>query len=378
MTAPAKIAMRLYLGAALPSPAPEAVLRSLTSAQVIRKDNDPGGFQLTFNADRTKGAGADYGLLQSPLLKPGIRAVIAVQMNGTETILIDGFITNQELSHDRQFGGAALTVSGEDVSYAMDRVELSLEFPQMGDSMIVAAALAKYSAVAAPLVSPTATDLIPMEEERTPQQNSTDRAMVKQLAGVHGYIFCIQPTPVLGVNTAYWGPPRIGPTAPALTVDMGSATNVETLSFHQDASAPVLMYGFVQDRDTEEDMPLATTTSTRLPPLAADPALDVANPLQARRLFVDPRYGYLRAMADAQAVTDISTDRVVTATGVVDTTRYGAVLEAPGLVAVRGVGRSYDGRYYLPEVTHQFTRGTYRQSFTLTREGTGSTIERVA
>lgn len=379
MTTPARISLQLYLGIAVPAPAPESVARWLSAADVTRRHNDAGQFQLTFRIDRGQSPADDYALLKTPLLKPGARVVVAVRINGTETILIDGFVRTQDLAHDRQFGGAVLTVGGEDVSYAMDRVELSLEYPEMGDSMIVAAALAKYAAVAAPQIIPTPTDLIPQTVERTPQQNATDRAFVKQLAGVHGYIFSIRPTATLGLNTAYWGPPpRVGRVAPALTMDMGSATNVEAVSFHEDASRPVLMYGMVQDRDTEEDMPLATLGSTRLPPFAADPALNPANPFQARALFTDPRYGYLRALADAQAVTDVSTDQVVVATGSVDTLRYGAVLEAPGLVDLRGAGMTHDGRYYVAEVAHSLSRGAYRQQFTLTREGVGSTIRSVA
>ena len=63
--------------------------------------------------------------------------------------------------------------------------------------------------------------------------------------------------------------------------------------------------------------------------------------------------------------------------GELDTLRYGAVLEAPGLVPVRGAGFTYDGTYYVQQVTHQISRGNYKQRFTLTREGTGSLIAEV-
>jgi hypothetical protein len=68
----------------------------------------------------------------------------------------------------------------------------------------------------------------------------------------------------------------------------------------------------------------------------------------------------------------------VTAQGEVDTLRYGAVLEAAGLVDVRGAGRSFDGRYRIDTVTDRIARGSYRQAFSLAREGTGSTIDRVS
>jgi hypothetical protein len=160
-------------------------------------------------------------------------------------------------------------------------------------------------------------------------------------------------------------------------MDVGPATNVEKISFQLDSLAPIQVYGMVQDTTTEEDFPLATFASTRLPPLATDPAFSPGGLLQRRDLFTDPRYGYFQAMVDAQATTDVSTDKVVTAQGEVDTLRYGAVIEAPGLIDVRGAGQSYDGRYRVDAVTHRIARGSYTQAFTLAREGTGSTISTV-
>jgi len=46
-------------------------------------------------------------------------------------------------------------------------------------------------------------------------------------------------------------------------------------------------------------------------------------------------------------------------------------------VGVRGVGSTYDGLYYVQSVTHRIRPGSYKQSFTLTREGVGSTVPRV-
>ena len=79
-----------------------------------------------------------------------------------------------------------------------------------------------------------------------------------------------------------------------------------------------------------------------------------------------------QAFSRAQAQTDASTDSVVTASGELSAVRYGALLQARSLVGVRGVGYTYDGFYYVKSVTHNITRGDYKQSFTLTREGLGA------
>ena len=380
MSAPASIKLELWLGTAVPSPAPQSVTEKLQSVEVTRNADSPSAFQLHFHVDRTAGVSSDFALLAGGLLQPWNRVIVSVRMNGSSTILIDGFITHQELAHDSQFSASTLTVTGEDVSILMDRVELSLEYPGMPDSAIAFVILSKYTAIGiAPEVVPTPVDLLPDPLERTPQQNGTDRCYLQSLAAPYGYRFSVRPGPVPMTNIALWGPPlNLGAVAPALSMDVGGATTIDKISFQLDSLAPIQMYGSVQDSDTQEDLPLATFASTRLPPLAADPAFSPGGLLQRRNLFTDPRYGYLRAMADAQAQTDVSTDRAATARGELDTSRYGAILDVPGLVDVRGAGESYDGRYRVDAVTHSLARGKYRQSFTLAREGTGSTIGRVS
>ena len=60
--------------------------------------------------------------------------------------------------------------------------------------------------------------------------------------------------------------------------------------------------------------------------------------------------------------------------GELDVFRYQGILSLPGLVGVRGAGYEHDGYYYLTSVTHSITPTSYKQSFTLAREGLGSTV----
>ena len=43
-------------------------------------------------------------------------------------------------------------------------------------------------------------------------------------------------------------------------------------------------------------------------------------------------------------------------------------------MGVGGAGFSYDGFYYVRRVTHTLKPGEYRQSFTLSRDGTGALL----
>jgi hypothetical protein len=82
------------------------------------------------------------------------------------------------------------------------------------------------------------------------------------------------------------------------------------------------------------------------------------------------------ALARAQGAADASTDSV-TATGTLDALRYGDLLTARGLVGLRGAGWTHDGLWYVQRVSHRIRRGEYTQDFTLTRDGSGSTIPAV-
>ena len=85
----------------------------------------------------------------------------------------------------------------------------------------------------------------------------------------------------------------------------------------------------------------------------------------------------------AQAATNAlaqatNTPDAVQGTGEIDSVRYGNVLRARKLVNIRGAGLTYDGTFYVKSVTHTITRGDYKQSFSVSREGTGSLLPVVA
>jgi hypothetical protein len=387
------VLLNLYTGPTQLTPAPLEITQALEGVQVTRSDSAPCGFQLTFHIERT-GAAQDYALLTSPLLKPFSRIAVTVSLSGMPSILIDGYITHQELAPTAAPGGSTLTVTGEDVSVKMDMMEISIEWPAMGDFLIAEAVLAKYWLIGiVPDVQPTLSDLIPFGY--VAQQNSTDRCYAQQLANKNGYLFYVEPGPTLGSSRAYWGPPVLtGTPQLALNVDMGPFTNIETITFGYNALAPTINYGLVQVGIVP--VPVLIGASTRTPLLSTDPAMQdysglASNPLsflddlaslQVRgTLFQHQGLNIVDAYTMAQSITNLSTDEVVTVEGTLDAVRYGAVLNAPGLVVVRGAGTSYDGIYYVKQVTHAIStrlgEWNYKQNFKLTREGVGTTIQEV-
>lgn len=371
------VALTLRVGEPLAEPAPAWLVSAIDSVSVTQRDSAPSGFQISFSAERTVESGDNFNVLNTSLLEPGNRVSISVNVLGTPSVLMEGFITNQQLMPETPGAEGRLVVTGEDVSVAMDLYEYSLEYPELPDFAIVNLILAKWLALGVvPEVIPSPAGAISPFSVK--QQTCTDRAYIQQLAAQAGYQFCIKPGPSVGMSVAYWGPqPRLDSPQPALTAGVGPGSNVEEISFTYDQMSAQRYWGLVQNKLTGDPLPLATVDGIFLKSFATTSTL-AGHPLFSKtNLFQDPGEGYADAFVSAQTQTNLSAQNAVTAQGKLDGLRYGHVLTAPGVVDVRGVGTTYDGTYYVSEVTHNLSRKGYDQSFTLSREGTGTTISTV-
>lgn len=369
------IHLTLLIGPTVAIPAPPSIAEALQSAQVTLNDEGRSGFQLTFQIGRSGPTDLlDYGLLMNPLLKSFNRVILIATFNVVPQVLIDGIITNQQMSPGSEPGTATLTLTGEDVSVMMDMVKKRMPHPAQPDPVIVAKIIASYAQYGlVPLVMPPGLVEVPSPTERIPNQQGSDLEYIKQLAQLYGYTFFIIPGPAPFANTAYWGPPpRLGVPQRALSVNMGPQTNVDSINFQYNALAPTIVVDTVQESEANLPLPVMTFISTR-PPIVSMPALPLNLPNVRTSLLENaPGTTYPAAYARAQALTDKSVEAVVTANGELDALRYGDILQPRRLVGLRGAGYSYDGLYYVKNVTHTLSKGQYKQKFTLTREGIGS------
>ncbi len=368
--------LTMLVGPGVPLPAPPMLGEALHSVEVTHDDSGTSGFQIVFRVGRSGPTDLlDFALAGNPLLRPFNRVVLIATFNTVPKVLMDGMITQQQLSPSNQPGQATLSLTGEDLSVMLDMQERSVEHPAQDETVIVNKILLGYAQYGLiPMVLPPPTLDIPLPVERTPVQQGTDLAYLREMAARYGYVFYITPGPAPMSNTAYWGPPiRAGFPQRALSVNMGPETNVEQVSFRYNALAPTLSEGQVQDRVSNRTLPVMTPLSTRAP-LASQPAWLVNQPNVRRTQFRDSGLSAAQAFARAQGETDASMDEVLVANGEVDALKYGDLLTPRALVGLRGVGFQHDGLYYVKSVTHRIQPGDYRQSFTLTREGQGSTL----
>lgn len=360
------IRLLLWAGKTVPLPVPSELLLAMQRVEVTNDAEADDGFQMTFALSKQKSG--EFDLLQSGVLDPDTRVIIAAIMGATPEALIDAVIYHHQVAPGQQPGTATLTVMGRDVRVMLDLKEVNAPFKNQPDSVIVLQLLAKYAQYGlVPQV--TSTTNIPIELQLVPRQHETDLQFIKRLAARNGFVFYLEPL-TIGTNTAYWGPrQRTGLPQPALTHNLGAASNVQDIHFTNDALGPEGAEGRFTEPITKQSISIPALPSLRVPPLAARPS----SPRRTRLMRNTANRNPSQAATDLLARITNAPD-AVTCTGRLDAARYGQVLRARRLVGFRGVGRSYDGFYYVSQVKHEFTRTTYTQQFTLKREGTGTLL----
>jgi len=371
------LTLTLMIGPGVPVPAPEAVTDALTGVSVSH-DATRSGFQLTFAVSKKS-------TLLTTLLPAGYfdpistRVVIVATVGGFPNVLMDGLVTQQQVQPSSNPGESTLTITGEDLSLAMDVVAITRPFLGMPEYAIVNLVLAPYLALGiVPVVIPP---IVPIVQSPTDgwdtQTNQTDRDYIRQIAQRCGYVFFVRPGPLPLQSIAYFGPDMDVPVPqPALTINMDAHTNVDALSFTLNGLAKKIRVFTILDPITHKipiPIPLPNINAFKpplglrpTPPSRIDFATDTAKlkPDAAAREIL----GFLLNKDNSAAVTG---------SGSLDVMRYGHVLQARMLVGVRGAGLAYDGLYYVDSVSHDLKKGSYKQNFTLSRDGLISNVPAV-
>ncbi|MEU8785452.1 hypothetical protein [Streptomyces sp. NPDC048637] len=359
------IHVSLYMGQKLTRPVPAEVTEALLSAQITSTAGERSGFQLAF--DLTKKGALIERLLPEGFFDPKTRVILAVSVKGTSFVLLDGLIVRQEVGASNQPGRTTLTLTGEDLTLLMDLEERADRYPNQAPSQRVERILAKYAdyGIEARIIREQIPQP-PREQLRVDCQVGTDLQYVNELARANGYTFYLDPGPVPGRSTAFWGPEqRLGQRQHALNVNMDVNSTVDQLTFAYDGTAREEPQARVQDPVTRNAPLLAPPDIGPLrPPLGrrASPAL------KRRTLAGTAKKDEALARAEALGRAATSAD-AISGSGQLDVNRHGYVLRARELVGVRGAGVTYDGDYYVKSVTTQLRPGSYQQNFTLAREG---------
>ncbi|RJQ84787.1 hypothetical protein [Amycolatopsis panacis] len=354
----------LMMGKVVALPVPQPLVDALQSVQITSAAGGPSGFQLTFAVSR--GSVITKTLLPFALLDPPTRVVLATIIGGSLEVLMDGVLTRQEMSPGDAPGSSTLTVTGEDLTALMDLRHVQQSYPGQPIYVQVLRILKGYAQYGiAPAAIPPKFVEPYLPEDNYLAQAGTDLSYLRALARKAGYAFYLEPGPRPGVSAAYWGPEvRTGKPQPALTVDSGPATNVESMSFGFDGTARTQFTIRKEEPTTKIGISIPVPNLSLLrPPLASRPAVALKEQPLPDLAGLSALEVLLKGLSRTEAASD-----AVTGQGKLDVLRYGHVLKARRLVGVRGAGLDYDGTYYVTRVTHEIKRGEYTQSFSLTRD----------
>jgi hypothetical protein len=360
------VSLTLLIGPLVPVPVPQVVLDALTEVEVTSAAGTASGFKLAFTLNNRSTLHTTFLLAATRTAL--MRVIVVVTINAVPLVLMDGVITNQQMTSGSQPGQTTLTVIGEDLTKLMDLQEFNgIPYPVISQNLRVMAVLSKYLMLGLiPLVIPPISMDIPPPTGRIPSHEGTDLHYILQLAEKAGYVFYVDPGPVPGVNTAYWGPEiKVGVPQPALNLDMDAHRNVDALSFTFDSANTDLPVVMIQNPLTKVPIPIPIP---KLNPL--QPPLGVLGPPITRISIQDSaaKLSPVLALGEGLAAASKSMD-AVTASGSLDVVRYGHVLKSRKLVGVRGAGVAFDGLYFVKSVTSNIKRGEFKQSFELSRNG---------
>lgn len=362
------IDITLLVGPGVPVPVPRMVVDALQTVRVEENSGTtPSGFELAFALDKDSPLNTLF-LLAGGAALPILRVALVVTLNGRAISLINGVVTRTDLQPGRGDQPATLSVKGKDLTAAMEAIDLSglIAYPAMPPFARVALILAKYAWLGViPQVIPS-LEGPPLPTEKIPRQQDTDLAYIRTLAEEAGYTFFMKPGPAPATSFAYWGPEiRIGPVAPALTIDSGFATNCEELSFSFDKDQAEIPVVYIHNPQTKVPIPIPIPSSVPFhPPLGAVPPMPPKITRLRETARLTPAEALLRGFARAARTAD-----AVRGSGRIDVLRYGRILRARGLIGVRGAGAAFDGDHYIEAVTHDISRGGYEQTLTLKRSG---------
>lgn len=366
--------LQVLVGAGVPLPAPVDVITAITAVEVQTRAEGRTGFQVTLAAGRSSLAGAvDFDVLMGPTTAPFNRIVLTAILGGMPTVLVDGIVTNRQVSASSEPGGSRVTLTGEDLTVKMDLEERVVEHPAQTEMVIALKLLARYAPLGiVPTVVPPPSLDVPNPLERIPVQRGTDLAYLRTMADRFGYVFHLTPGPVPLVSQAYWGPPvRVGVPQPAITVGSHAHANCARVDVQYDGLGPATVTGTVQDRQLGTTLPVFAKAPLRAP-LSAAPAWATQGGDVRTEVMETSGLTWGQAFSRAQGRVDAAAD-ALTVSGELDGASYGRILRAGGLVGLRGVGLQHDGLWYVQSVRHTFGPGRFRSGFTLTREGVVTT-----
>jgi phage protein D len=315
--------------------------------------------------------GSGWTMLDDALFTRLANLKISVTVGtGTPIPLISAYVIDVNTQFSNGPGGSELVVTAMDPTVLMHLDEKVKAWPNMMDSDVASSIFSDSNYQFTPVVE--STQFSRQENDHTLMQRGTDIQFLQHLAERNGYECFVEVNDAGDVEGHFHPPKHDGQPQGTLTVNMGSATNVNSFHAKFDMLAPATAKAQTLDPDNASAQQGQSTESEQSEGMGDQPSVPADRP---RTLLLSQL-----AMAQSgevqrytQSVVDRSSWSIV-AEGDLNTVGYGGTLKAKQPVMVRGAGQQFSGRYYVERVLHTIgSDGSYVQKFTLKRNATGLT-----
>ena len=315
--------------------------------------------------------GSGWTLLDDALFTRLANLKLSVTIgSGSAIPLINAYVIEVDTSFSSAPNGSELVVTAMDSTVLMHLDERVKPWPNMMDSDVASSIFSDGSYKFTPVVESTKWSR--QENDHTLMQRGTDIQFLHQLADRNGYECFVEMNDSGEVEGHFHPPKHDAQPQGTLTINMGSATNVNKFRAKFDMLGPATAKATTLDPDDKSAQKGQADEVTQADGMGDEPVVPADRP---RKVLLS-QLGMAQAgevQRFAQSVVDRSSWSIV-ADGEVNTVAYGGALKAKQPVMVRGVGRQFSGRYYVERVLHQITSdGSYVQKFTLRRNATGLT-----
>jgi len=351
------------------NPAPSSLLAAVQ--QIDIEDNatlaDMIRLRIALGVDAE---GSKWNVLDEDIFPRLTNIKVGVAVGSANAVpLISGYVIETHAEMSNVPGQSVLSVTGMDPTVLMHLEEKVKPWPNMADSDVASAIFSDGAYGFTPVVD--TTKWTRQEDNQTLIQRGSDIQFLRQLAEHNGYECFVELNDSSGAVEGHFHAAKHDQAAQGvLSVNMGSATNVNAFSARFDMLGPTTAQVTGLDEESGSDQPTQITSSAQAG-LGSAKSTEVDRP---RKVLLSntgmAQTGELQVLA--QAVVDRSAWAIV-AEGELNAVAYGGVLRAKRPVSVRGAGRQFSGVYYVEKVLHSFTADGYTQRFTLRRNALGVT-----
>ncbi|MCL2643841.1 MAG: hypothetical protein FWD51_00065 [Betaproteobacteria bacterium] len=303
-----------------------------------------------------------WNVQDAGLLEPWRRILIEAVFGTDSEEIMRGFIRDIKIEYPDDMN-VNVVVTAQDESILLDRNHVrknysTLEEPLRDDTLIKE--LLKPHWVGSDVevsAGMTCGDLL---------FDGTPIKLIKNRAALNGFEFLIRN------GKAYFGPPNLaGTPQPVILIYAGPASNCFNFSVHHDGHRP--------DGVCVSEAPETSSEVNSGKSYFSDSQLLGLTPANSKGKGLNDFIWYIKGLlgstsAEREACAKAIAEEIawkISATGKLDGSVYGHVLQTSRTVKVDGVGSTYGGLWYVDEVKHLFSIDGYYQEFQLIRNATG-------